>query len=45
MFCVDNGAMIARLGWLHLKENEQTALEDSAVNPQLRTDQTVITWA
>jgi len=45
MFCVDNGAMIARLGWLHLKENEQTTLENSAVNPQLRTDQTVITWA
>jgi glycoprotease/Kae1 family metallohydrolase len=45
MYCVDNGAMIARLGWLHLKENEHTALEDSAVNPQLRTDQTVITWA
>ena len=44
MYCVDNGTMIARLGWMQLKHAGPTALSDSGVEAQLRTDQTVICW-
>ena len=43
-FCVDNGTMIAELGRRMLSVSEQTELEDSAVSPGLRTDQTIISW-
>ncbi len=44
MYCVDNGTMIARLGWMQLKHAGPTELSDSGVEAQLRTDQTVICW-
>ena len=45
MYCVDNGSMIARLGWLELKEGRVTALAESAIIPNLRTDDSNIIWA
>ena len=45
MYCVDNGTMIARLGWLELKEGRVTSLSESAINPSLRTDDSEIIWA
>lgn len=44
MYCIDNGTMIARLGWLELKAGRTTSLLGSAVDPQLRTDATPIIW-
>lgn len=44
MYCVDNGSMIARLGWMQLKHAGPTSLENSAVDQLLRTDQTDICW-
>jgi glycoprotease/Kae1 family metallohydrolase len=44
-FCVDNGTMIATLGRLQLLHGTATALQDSAVNQNLRTDDTPILWA
>ena len=43
-FCVDNGTMIAELGRRMLSVSESTVLEDSAVSPGLRTDQTIVRW-
>ena len=43
-YCVDNGTMIAELGRRMLQSGVQTTLEDSAVSPGLRTDQTNVTW-
>ena len=43
-YCVDNGTMIAELGRKMLKSGSLTALQDSAVSPGLRTDQTIVTW-
>ena len=43
-YCIDNGTMIAELGRKMLESGSQTALQDSAVSPGLRTDQTVVTW-
>ena len=43
-YCVDNGTMIAELGRRMLQSGVQTDLEDSAVSPGLRTDQTNVTW-
>jgi universal protein Kae1 len=43
-FCVDNGTMIAELGRLLHKVGYSTELEDSAINPMLRTDHTDIIW-
>ena len=43
-YCVDNGTMIAELGRRMLQSGVRTDLEDSAVSPGLRTDQTNVTW-
>ena len=43
-YCVDNGTMIAELGRRMLQSGVRTTLEDSAVSPGLRTDQTNVTW-
>ncbi|MEK9730227.1 MAG: bifunctional N(6)-L-threonylcarbamoyladenine synthase/serine/threonine protein kinase [Candidatus Poseidoniales archaeon] len=43
MYCIDNGTMIARLGWLEL-EKRTTKLHQSAIDQYLRTDQTPIVW-
>ena len=43
-FCVDNGTMIAELGRRMLESGTPTELQDSAVSPGLRTDQTNVTW-
>jgi universal protein Kae1 len=45
MYCVDNGTMIARLGWLELGGGRVTSLVDSAIIPTLRTDDSEIIWA
>jgi tRNA A37 threonylcarbamoyltransferase TsaD len=45
MYCIDNGTMIARLGWLELGAGRVTLLEKSAIDQYLRTDQTPIIWA
>ena len=44
MYCIDNGTMIARLGWLELNHGRNTSLLQSAVDQELRTDQTPISW-
>lgn len=44
MYCIDNGTMIARLGWLELENGRVTTLQQSAVDQELRTDQTPIIW-
>jgi len=43
MYCIDNGTMIARLGWLELQKRT-TNLHESAIDQYLRTDQTPIVW-
>mgnify|MGYP000902171804 CR=1 FL=1 len=43
-FCVDNGTMIAELGRKMLESGSPIELQDSAVSPGLRTDQTNVTW-
>ena len=43
-YCVDNGTMIAELGRRMLESGPPISLGDSAVSPELRTDQTVVTW-
>ena len=45
MYCIDNGTMIARLGWLEILSGRTTTLSQSAVDQELRTDQTPIIWA
>ncbi len=44
-YCVDNGTMIAELGRREIEMGRETKLEDSAINPILRTDSTPITWS
>ncbi len=44
MYCIDNGTMIARLGWLELLNGRTTNLENSAVDQEMRTDHTAIIW-
>ena len=43
MYCIDNGTMIALLGYLELQKRT-TSLNDSAIDQYLRTDQTPIVW-
>ena len=43
-FCIDNGTMIAELGRRMLQSGIITKLEDSAINPYLRTDYTQVEW-
>ena len=45
MYCIDNGTMIAMLGWLELGAGRITEFESSAIDQYLRTDQTPIIWA
>jgi universal protein Kae1 len=45
MYCIDNGTMIARLGWLEIKNGRTTSLMDSGIDQEMRTDQTPISWA
>jgi N6-L-threonylcarbamoyladenine synthase len=45
MYCIDNGTMIARLGWLEQKAGRNTPFSTSSIDQYLRTDQTPITWA
>lgn len=45
MYCIDNGTMIARLGWLELNAGRVTEFDASAIDQYLRTDQTPIIWA
>ncbi|DAC35438.1 MAG TPA: tRNA (adenosine(37)-N6)-threonylcarbamoyltransferase complex transferase subunit TsaD [Candidatus Poseidoniaceae archaeon] len=44
IYCIDNGTMIAQLGWLELGAGRTTSLNESAVDPGLRTDATPIAW-
>ena len=44
MYCIDNGTMIAQLGWLELESGRTTPYHASAVDPGLRTDATPIGW-
>lgn len=44
MYCIDNGTMIGLLGWLELQKRT-TALDESAIDQYLRTDQTPIVWS
>ena len=43
MYCIDNGTMIALLGYLELQKRT-TSLNESAIDQYLRTDQTPIVW-
>ncbi|MAH08721.1 MAG: UGMP family protein [Euryarchaeota archaeon] len=45
MYCIDNGTMIAMLGWLELASGRVTEFTSSAIDQYLRTDQTPIIWA
>lgn len=44
MYCIDNGTMIAKLGFLELDNGRITSYLQSAIDQYLRTDQTPITW-
>ncbi|MDP6220309.1 MAG: UGMP family protein, partial [Candidatus Thalassarchaeaceae archaeon] len=44
-YCVDNGTMIAELGRRMHQCGISTRVEDSAINPSLRTDNTSVAWA
>jgi tRNA A37 threonylcarbamoyltransferase TsaD len=41
---VDNGTMIAELGRKMLKHDISTKLEDSAIDPSMRTDHAEVVW-
>ncbi|MDG1551108.1 MAG: bifunctional N(6)-L-threonylcarbamoyladenine synthase/serine/threonine protein kinase [Candidatus Poseidoniaceae archaeon] len=45
MYCIDNGTMIARLGWLEQGAGRNTSFAMSAIDQYLRTDQTPIIWS
>jgi glycoprotease/Kae1 family metallohydrolase len=45
MYCIDNGTMIARLGWLEQGAGRNTPFSLSAIDQYLRTDQTPIIWS
>ncbi|MEJ6653321.1 MAG: KEOPS complex N(6)-L-threonylcarbamoyladenine synthase Kae1 [Euryarchaeota archaeon] len=45
MYCIDNGTMIAKLGYLELLNGRITTYSGSAIDQYLRTDQTPISWA
>ena len=44
-YCIDNGTMIAELGRREIEMGRITRLEDSAINPMLRTDSSAISWS
>ena len=43
-YCIDNGTMIAELGRKMIKHDIHTKLEDSAINPSMRTDHAEVVW-
>jgi len=43
-YCIDNGTMIAELGRRMLSCGLSTDIENSAINPSLRTDNTEVIW-
>ena len=43
-YCIDNGTMIAELGRRMLGCGITTSLDESAINPALRTDNTAVVW-
>lgn len=45
MYCVDNGTMIAMLGYVEINSGRTTSMEESEINPLMRTDSTPILWA
>ncbi|MBT4065861.1 MAG: bifunctional N(6)-L-threonylcarbamoyladenine synthase/serine/threonine protein kinase [Euryarchaeota archaeon] len=44
MYCIDNGTMIARLGWLEIGYGRTTTLASSGIDQEMRTDQTPVVW-
>jgi tRNA A37 threonylcarbamoyltransferase TsaD len=42
--CVDNGAMIAWLGFLMYESGVRMNLDDSLINQRFRTDMVEVTW-
>jgi universal protein Kae1 len=44
-YCVDNGTMIAELGRRMFECGIKTTMQNSAINPGLRTDNTDVLWA
>ena len=45
MYCIDNGTMIARLGYIELENGRTTSLITSGINQYLRTDDTLVSWS
>ena len=43
-YCVDNGTMIAELGRKELQSGRITELDESAIDPSMRTDSSTIAW-
>jgi universal protein Kae1 len=44
-YCIDNGTMIAELGRKMFKHDLLTKLEDSAIDPSMRTDHAEVVWS
>ena len=42
--CIDNGAMIAWLGFLMYQSGTRMSIEDSTINQRFRTDMVDVTW-
>ena len=42
--CIDNGAMIAWLGFLMYRSGRRMSLEESLINQRFRTDMVEVTW-
>jgi tRNA A37 threonylcarbamoyltransferase TsaD len=42
--CIDNGAMIAWLGYLMVKSDVKMSIEDTIINQRFRTDMVEVTW-
>ena len=43
-YCIDNGTMIAELGRKEIQSGRITELDESAIDPSMRTDSSTITW-
>ena len=43
-YCIDNGTMIAELGRKEIQSGRVTELEESTIDPSLRTDSSTISW-
>ena len=42
--CIDNGAMIAWLGWLMYQSGRRMSIDESLINQRFRTDMVEVTW-